>query len=132
SWFSLLDFSDTALAAVARDPSAQLQSVVSNFTAWNVGGGIFTPYTNSLKFQNVKAVGNLSSPGGTAFGRNDVTRNITYDHDNAQGWNIGINVPVGGVNSIVGGTFNNLKSIYVTTAGDRNRVVNITDAGPTD
>src|SRR5262249_38953015 len=46
SWFSLLDF--TGNADVIKGTSA-IQSVVSNFNVWNAGGGIFDPYTNSLK-----------------------------------------------------------------------------------
>jgi hypothetical protein len=105
---------------------------VSNFTAWNDGGGIFDPYTNSLKFQDATILNNLANPGGTAFNRNDVTRSLTFDHVNAQGWAVGINVPVNGHNAIIGGTFDNLKNIYITTANDKGRVVNIQDGGPND
>ena len=127
SWFSLLDFTNKPNAT---SPDAALQTVVSNFNVWNSGGGIFDPYTNSLKFKNVTIIGNLANPGGTAFNRNDVTASITYDHVNVQGWNVGVNVPVNGTNSFLGGTFNNLKSISITTANDPNRLININD-GPT-
>jgi hypothetical protein len=124
SWFSLLDF--TGNSAVVAGTSA-LQTVVSNFNVWNSGGGIFDPYTDSLKFDHVTIIGNPGNPGGTAFNRNDVTANVTYHDVTAKGWNIGINVPVNGTNNVIGGTFDNLKNIYVTTANDKGRVVNIDD-----
>jgi hypothetical protein len=136
TWFSLLDFSNSALATIAKDPNAGLQTVISNFTVWNTGSGtgIFDPYSNSLVFQNTKVFGKLdnTSSGTTAFNRNDVTENVSYIDVNVQGWGIGINVPVNGINNIVGGTFNNLKSIYITTANDPGRVVNINDNGSGD
>jgi hypothetical protein len=121
SWFSLLN---TNVG----------ETVVQDFQVWRVGGtAIFTPYTNHITFRNVTVTGNLANPGGTGFARNDVTRNAVYDHVNVQGFAIGINVPVnGGGNRIVGGTFNNLKNIYITTANSRDRVVSIEDGSATD
>jgi hypothetical protein len=120
SWFSLLNTS----AGV---------NLIQDFQVWGVGGqGIFTPYTNHITFRNVRVTGNLANPGGTAFARNDVTRNAVYDHVDVQGWSIGIDVPVNGSNRIVGGTFNNLKSIFVATANSRDRAVAIDDASATD
>ncbi|HYV38202.1 MAG TPA: hypothetical protein VE988_21130, partial [Gemmataceae bacterium] len=122
SWFSLLNIKDGR------------HDVIENFTAWGLssGTGMFDPYTNQMVFKNVQVTGNLKSPGGTAFGRNDVTRNITYDHVNIQGWNVGISAPVNGVNEIIGGTFNNLKNIDISTTNSVDRVVNIHDGGPGD
>src|SRR5207248_4284047 len=93
---------------------------------------LFTPYTNQMSFKNVQVTGNLASPRGTAFDRNDVTRNITYDHVNVQGFTIGISAPVNGANYIRAGTFNNVKNIYITTANSRNRTVSINDNGAAD
>jgi hypothetical protein len=129
TWFSLLDF--TGNSSVVAGTSA-LQTVVSNFNVWNSGGGLFDPYTNSLKFDHVTILGNLANPGGTAFNRNDVTANVTYHDVTAKGWGIGINVPVNGTNNIIGGTFDNLKNIYITTANDAGRVVNIDDGTNSD
>jgi hypothetical protein len=121
SWFSLLNVSDGR------------QSVIQDFKAWNTNStGIFTPYTNRMTFENVQVTGNLANPHGTGFDRNDVTRNITYQDVNVQGFSIGINAPVNGANHIVGGTFNNIKNIYITTANSRNRSVNVDDNGPAD
>ncbi len=136
TWFSLLDFSTAQLATIAKDPKASLQTVISNFNVWNTGGGtgIFDPYTNSLAFRNVTVLGalNNTNPNTTAFNRNDVTENLSYTDVNVQGWGIGINAPINGVNTILGGTFNNLKSIYISTANDPGRVVNIADNGAGD
>ena len=57
-----------------------------------------------------------SSPSGTAIGRNDVTRNMIYDHVHAEGWETGIDVPVNGVNEIDGGYFNDVKGLLISTA----------------
>jgi hypothetical protein len=124
TWFSLLDFTGNS---DVRAGNSALQTQVSNFKVWNSGGGIFDPYTNSLKFDHITILGNIANPGGTAFGRNDVTANLTYHDVTAKGWGIGINVPVNGVNNITGGTFDDLKGIYITTANDKGRVVNIAD-----
>ncbi len=122
SWFSLLNVSDSR------------ESVVEDFSAWGLssGTGIFDPYTNQLTFKNVSLKNNLNNPGGTAFARNSVTRNLTYDHVNLQGWNVGIDAPINGINEVIGGTFNNLKNIDISTSNSLNRVVNIHDGGPTD
>jgi hypothetical protein len=136
SWFSLLNFSDATLGKIASAaaslptpaPIPQLQSVVSNFSVWNSGGGLFDPYTNSLKFQNVKVLGNLKSLYGTAFNRNDVTRNISYVDLDVRGWTTAINMPVNGAYNLVqGGTYDNAKDLLITTANS-NRVVNINDS----
>jgi hypothetical protein len=121
SWFSLLNVNDSR------------STLISDFKVWNTNGtGIFTPYTNQMIFQNVQVIGSLTNPHGTAFDRNDVTRNIAYYHVNVQGFSVGINAPVNGSNHIVGGTFNNVKNIYITTANSRNRSVSVDDNGPAD
>lgn len=120
TWFSLLNVSDV------RDVDR-----ISGLTAFADGGtAVFTPYSNRPVFDHVSLLGNPGGPWGTGFGRNDVTRNATYDHVTVVGFDVGINAPVNGVNNIIGGTFNNLRNVYITTANDPGRRVNIED-GPT-
>jgi hypothetical protein len=138
TWFSLLDFSNAALAKIASDPNAQLQTIIQGFSVWNTNGtGVFSPYTNSITYQNVNLLRSISTfnksgilvyPSGTGFDRNNVTANATYNDVNVQGYTVGINVPVNGNNLIQGGTFDNAEDILITTA-NQNRVVNIND-GP--
>lgn len=121
SWFSLLNVQH------------QDRSVIEDFrVSLTTDHGIFTPYTNLMTFKNITVLAAQPIPTNTALDRNEITRNIIYDHVKAQGWAIGINAPTNGINTIVGGTFNNLKNIYITTANTRDRVVNINDASPTD
>lgn len=121
SWFSLLN---------AKHSS---RTVIQDFRVFlTTDHGIFIPYTNDVTFKNVSLTGNSATPITTAIDRNQITENITFDHVMARGWNIGIDVPIQGTNTIVGGTFNNLKNIYITTTNSDTRVVNINDASPTD
>jgi hypothetical protein len=122
SWFSLLNVKDSR------------QSVVADFKAWGLssGTGMFDPYTNQMTFEDVQLTGNLKNPGGTAFGRNTVTRSLTFDHVNVQGFNVGIDAPINGVSVVNGGTFNNLKNIDISTTNSLDRAVDIHDAGPAD
>jgi hypothetical protein len=121
SWFSLLNVTDGR------------RTVVQDFTvAYTRDGGVFTPYTNDLTLKNVLLAGDVNNPHGTAFARNNVTRNIIYDHVHAGGWAVGIDAPVNGSNTILGGTFNNLKNILISTANSRDRTVAINDASASD
>lgn len=127
SWFSL---QHTALHA---------RNVIQDFTVFDVtGDAIFTPYTSLTTFKNVNVhtpvnwAGVYTGPINTAFSRNDATADMIYDHVTATGFAVGINAPVVGTNTIVGGTFDNLRNISVTTTNSDTRVLNINDASPTD
>lgn len=121
SWFSMLN---------AKHSS---RTVIKDFKVFfTTDHGIFIPYTNQVTFQNVTVTRSAATPTGTGFDRNEITENIIYDHVTVKGWAIGIDAPRQGVNTIIGGTFNNLMNISITTANDRNRVVNINDGGPAD
>ena len=70
------------------------QSYIDGFTAWNVGRGMFNPYTGRTTIRNATLIGNVDRPSGTALGRNNVTNQITYEEVHVEGWNVGIDVPV--------------------------------------
>jgi hypothetical protein len=127
SWFTL------------QNTHLNVRTVLQDFTVFDMTqDAIFTPYTSLVTFKNVSVsnpvnwAGVYTGPMNTAFQRNDATANIIYDHVTAKGFAVGINAPVVGVNTITGGTFNNLKNILITTTNSDTRVVNINDAGPTD
>ena len=100
--------------------------------SYTTGNAIEIPYTNNVTFKNVTLIGNLAQPKNVGIERNSITQNIIYDHVNVQGFAVGISAPQQGVNTIVGGKFNNLRNINIVTTSDRTRVVNINDASPTD
>lgn len=102
------------------------QSYIDDFTAWNVGRGIFTPYTGRTTIRNATLVGNLERPRGTAIGRNDVTNQMTYEDVHVAGWDVGISVPVNRTTVIDGGHFEAIRAIDVRRAHDTLRTVDIT------
>lgn len=121
SWFTLLH--------AAHDS----RTVIEDFKVCYVNANaIEIPYTNNVTFKNVTLSGNFATPRNVGIERNSITRNIVYDHVNIQGFAVGISAPLSGVNTIVGGKFNNLRNINIVTTADRTRVVNINDASPTD
>jgi hypothetical protein len=101
------------------------RSLLADFTGWNMKTtrGANIPYTNRATLDNVRLYG--SGGHGTAITRNDATRNITYLNDTLTGWEVGINAPVQGTTMIVGGTFNDVRDIFITTATNNDRLVNI-------
>ncbi len=118
TWFTLLN---------VNGKSPDQRNLIEDLTVFGTssGKGLFTPYTNFTTIKDVTLTGNVNSPRGTAISRNDVTRNIVYDHVHAEGWDTGIDVPVNGVNKIDGGYFNDFKGIAISTANSRSRVVKI-------
>lgn len=115
SWFSLLSVNNR-------------HDVIKNLTVFNTDGtAVFTPYSNNPVFDHVRLLGNLGHPGGTGFARNHVTANASYIGVDVKGFSVGIDAPVNGVNTISGGTFENVKNIVISTANSRDRVVAIND-----
>ena len=121
SWFTLLNAHHSS------------RSVIEDFkVSYTTGNAIEIPYTNNVTFKNVTLIGNLAQPNYVGIERNSITQNIIYDHVNVQGFAAGIDAPQQGINTIVGGKFNNLKNINIVTSSDRTREVNINDASPAD
>lgn len=101
------------------------QSYIDDFTAWNVGRGMFNPYTGRTTIRNATLIGNVDRPNGTAFGRNNVTNQMTYQDVYAEGWNVGIDVPVNRTTVIQNGYFEAVQAIRISTAHDTLREVDI-------
>lgn len=121
SWFTLLHATHNS------------RSVIDNFKVFSVtSNAIEIPYTRNMTLRNVTLTGNPAIPRNVGIQRNAITQNITYDHISTLGFEIGISAPLRGTNSIIGGRFNNLRNINIVTAADRDRVIEINDASPTD
>jgi len=127
SWFSL------------QHTDLNVRTVIEDFEVFaTAGNAIFTPYTSLNTLKNVTVrdpvdwAGVKIAPKYTGFERNDKTADFIYDHVSAAGFAVGISAPVVGVNKIVGGTFNNLQNILVSTTNSDTRVLNIIDGGPND
>ncbi len=104
----------------------QVRSVVDGLVVWgNRGNGVHNPYTRNLTLKDATILRNTSRPGSTGINRNNVTNNITYENVRVEGFKDGIKVPTKGHNKIVGGYFNNVRSIVISTTRDERRVVDI-------
>ncbi|MDA0283348.1 MAG: hypothetical protein O3B86_08330 [Planctomycetota bacterium] len=101
------------------------QSYIDDFTAWNVGRGIFNPYTGRTTVRNATLIGNVDRPNGTALGRNNVTNQMTYENVHVVGWSVGIDVPVNRTTVIRNGYFAAVQAIRISTAHDSLREVDI-------
>ena len=101
------------------------RSHIDDFTAWNVGRGMFNPYTGRTTIRNATLIGNVDRPSGTAFGRNNVTNQMTYEDEHAEGWGGGIDVPVNRTTVIRNGYFEAVQAIRISTAHDSLREVDI-------
>jgi hypothetical protein len=101
------------------------QSYIDDFTAWNVGRGMFNPYTGRTTIRNATLIGNVDRPNRTAIGRNNVTNQMTYEDVHVEGWNVGIDVPVNRTTVIRNGYFEAVQAIRISTAHDSLREVDI-------
>ncbi len=101
------------------------QSYIDDFTAWNVGRGMFNPYTGRTTIRNATLIGNVEHPRGTALGRNNVTNQMTYEDVHVEGWGVGIDVPVNRTTVIRDGYFEAVQAIRISTAHDSLREVDI-------
>lgn len=104
------------------------QSFIDNTTTWNTGGrGFFNPYTGRTTIRNATVLGRMNGGGvwGTAFGRNNVTNNMTYENVRADGWEVGIDVAVNRATVIRDGVFRAVQAIKISSTEDTLRTVDI-------
>lgn len=104
------------------------QSYIDNTTTWNTGGrGFFNPYTGRTTIRNALVLGKVNGGGvwGTAFDRNNVTNNMTYENVRAEGWEVGIDVPVNRATVIKDGIFRAVRAIEISSTEDTIRTVDI-------
>jgi len=91
------------------------------------GTAMFDPYTNLTTVKDTLLIGNPSSPGGVGMNRNSVTANFTYDNVVIRGFELGIAIPVNGLDVVSGGTFQNKRNFEITTANSQTRTVLLND-----
>jgi hypothetical protein len=104
------------------------QSYIDNMTTWNTGGqGFFNPYTGRTTIRNATVLGKMNGWGvwGTAFDRNNVTNNMTYENVRAEGWEVGIDVAVNRATVIRDGVFRAVRAIEISSTEDTIRTVDI-------
>jgi hypothetical protein len=122
SWFSLLSVTNPQVTTVIQGLKVYYSPAIN----------VFTPYSHNIVFDHVTLLGNVNNPlTGTGFSGNTATANVTYQDVDVEGFAVGINAPRQGTNSIIGGTFQDVQAIYITTASDHNRVINIGDDAAT-
>jgi len=110
-----------------HSPSQQ-PTVIEGLTAWGLRlTGVRNLYTHNVILRNVRMFGDPSNSRGVAFGRNDATSDLTYDHVSVEGFATGIDLPLSGKNQVIGGTFNAKVVFRIQNAGSMYRSIQFTD-----
>ena len=118
TWFHLLG---------ANFPRNLGSQIVGLKVANTRGTAMFDPYTNLTTVKDTLLIGNPSSPSGVGMNRNSVTANFTYDNVTIRGFELGIAIPVNGLDIVQGGTFQNKRNLEITTANSQTRTVLLND-----
>ncbi len=118
SWFHLLG------ANLPRSLGSQITGLKVANTR---GTAMFDPYTNLTTVKDTLLIGNPTSPSGVGMNRNSVTANFTYDNVIIRGFELGISIPVNGLDIVQGGTFQNKRNIEISTANSQTRTVLLND-----
>lgn len=123
TWFHLLG---------ANFPRNLGSQIVGLKVANTRGTAMFDPYTNLTTVKDTLLIGNPTNPGGVGMNRNSVTANFTYDNVIIRGFELGISIPVNGLNVVQGGTFQNKRNIEISTANSQTRTVLLNDKFASD
>lgn len=102
-----------------------VRSSFANADTVYTGRPLTMPYTRHLTVSDSSFRGNIRRPGGSMMSRNNVTGWINFENVDARGWFWGLNIPVRGLNQIIGGTYQNIRDIYISTTADPERLVEI-------
>lgn len=104
------------------------RSAFEDGLAWNCQYGVRVRYTSHLDLRNLRLIGDTSNKVSTAAidGTLEGDQDLLYQNLRVEGWPIGLYVPEVGHQVVVGGYYNNAKSIYIPSPMARDRKVEIT------
>jgi hypothetical protein len=106
------------------------RSAYEDGLVWNCSGGVHVRYTSNFDLRRVRLIASATdkSASGAIKGTDEGEQDIRYEDLRVEGWPIGILVPQAGVHHILGGFYNNVRSIVVPTPLQRGRRVEIANA----
>jgi len=102
----------------------ELFGVVEDMAIWNVRQlrGVQLSYSDRIVFRNVWIRGDLNNPQGHGIATNYGADHVRLENVRIEGWETGIDMPVGGMNTISGGYFRNVVNIAINKRLMPNRV----------
>lgn len=92
-------------------PRHVVQSVVENLTTWNARTGVAVAYVSHTDLRNVIVIGKVSRPTGYGVKAHIKSAGVNFENLHVEGFLYGLTLPRRGVNSVVGGYFNNIDGI---------------------
>jgi len=106
------------------------RSVYEDGLVWNCSGGVHVRYTSNFDLRNVRLIANATdkSAGAAIKGTDEGEQDIRYENLRVENWPIGILIPQAGVHHVLGGYYNNVRSIVVPTPLQSGRRVDIDGA----
>ncbi len=92
-------------------PRHAVQSVVENLTAWNSRTGVAVAYVSQTDLRNLTVIGRITRPTGYGVKAHIKSAGVNFENLHVEGFLYGLTMPRRGVNSVVGGYFNNIDGI---------------------
>lgn len=92
-------------------PRHVVQSVVENLTSWNSRTGAAVAYVSQTDIRNLTVIGRISRPIGYGVKAHIKSAGVNFENLQVEGFLYGVTMPRRGVNSVVGGYFNNIDNI---------------------
>jgi hypothetical protein len=102
------------------------ESVIDDFTAWNTSyAGIQLNYSSHIKIQDALLIGDLDRFQGDGISTNRWTHDITINNLRAEGYEIGVDVPVRRSTVINGARISALQGLFIGKGQDTIRQVDV-------
>ncbi len=105
------------------------ETLIKDFTSWNtVLYGIDLSYSARIKVVDSKLIGDLRSFSGYGVLSNRLTRDITFENLQVEGFWTGIYAPPRGDTVVIGGRYANVRNFYIEKGHDTVRTVTVAGA----
>ncbi len=92
-------------------PRHAVQSIVENLTSWNSRTGLAVAYVSQTDIRNATVIGRIARPAGYGVKAHIKSVGVNFENLHVEGFLYGVTMPRRGVNSVVGGYFNNIDNI---------------------